>query len=120
MQLEEALQPGQIHLKNESDGPVARVCHPPAILCEVKLTDGRYLVDLTGFKDDEDSEIELLDHLLFSLEVGLKRRGAVLPWSVRCRVNSSHEGMASGRSCRIWPGITSSPADAPSQLAVAD
>jgi putative intracellular protease/amidase len=63
----------------ESDRPVAMVCHAPAILRDIKKSDGTYLVDgvnLTGFKNDEDSEIELLHHLLFSLEDELKRRGA--------------------------------------------
>jgi len=63
----------------ESERPVAMVCHAPAILRDIKLSDGTYLVDgvsLTGFKNDEDTEIELLHHLLFSLEDELKRRGA--------------------------------------------
>ncbi|KPD10453.1 type 1 glutamine amidotransferase domain-containing protein [Phaeobacter sp. 11ANDIMAR09] len=63
----------------ESGRPVAMVCHAPAILRDIKKSDGSYLVDglnLTGFKNDEDSEIELLHHLLFSLEDEMKRRGA--------------------------------------------
>jgi putative intracellular protease/amidase len=63
----------------ESHRPIAMVCHAPAILRDVKLSNGKYLVDgvrLTGFKNDEDHEIELLQHLLFSLEDELKRRGA--------------------------------------------
>ena len=55
------------------------VCHSPAILRDIKKSDGEYLVkglSLTGFKNDEDSEIELQHHLLFSLEDELKRRGA--------------------------------------------
>ncbi len=63
----------------ESDRPVAMVCHAPAILRDIKLSNGEYLVkgvDLTGFKNAEDSEIELLHHLLFSLEDELKNRGA--------------------------------------------
>lgn len=63
----------------ETKRPVAMVCHAPAILRDVKLSNGKYLVEgvrLTGFKNDEDSEIELLHHLLFSLEDELKRRGA--------------------------------------------
>lgn len=63
----------------ETRRPVAMVCHAPAILRDVKLSNGKYLVEgvrLTGFKNDEDSEIELLHHLLFSLEDELKRRGA--------------------------------------------
>ncbi|CAM1346129.1 type 1 glutamine amidotransferase domain-containing protein [Tenacibaculum crassostreae] len=63
----------------ESGRPVAMVCHAQAILRDVKLTNGKYLVEgvnLTGFKDSEDAEIELDKHLLFSLEQELKRRGA--------------------------------------------
>lgn len=63
----------------ESDREIAMVCHAPAILRDVKLTNGKYLVEglnLTGFKDAEDAEIELDRHLLFSLEQELKRRGA--------------------------------------------
>lgn len=63
----------------ESDRPVAMVCHAPAILRDTKKSDGTYLVDglnPTGFKNAEDSEIELLHHLLFSLEDELKGRGA--------------------------------------------
>lgn len=59
--------------------PIAMVCHAPAILRDVKKADGEYLVrgvSLTGFKNDEDYEIELLHHLLFSLEDELKGRGA--------------------------------------------
>jgi putative intracellular protease/amidase len=63
----------------ESNRPIAMVCHAPAILRDVKKSNGEYLVkglNLTGFKNDEDAEIELLHHLLFSLEDELKGRGA--------------------------------------------
>lgn len=59
--------------------PIAMVCHAPAILRDVKKSNGEHLVkgvNLTGFKNDEDTEIELLKHLLFSLEDELKGRGA--------------------------------------------
>ncbi len=59
--------------------PIAMVCHAPAILRDLKKDDGEYLIKglkLTGFKNAEDSEIELLQHLLFSLEDELKNRGA--------------------------------------------
>ena len=64
---------------HKTDRPIAMVCHAPAILRDVKKADGHYLVEgvsLTGFKNAEDTEIELLDHLLFSLEDELKNRGA--------------------------------------------
>jgi len=73
----------------ETGRMVAMVCHAPAILRDVKLSNGKYLVDglnLTGFKDAEDAEIELDKHLLFSLEQDLKLRGAkyksVKNWAV--------------------------------------
>ena len=59
--------------------PIAMVCHAPAILRDVKKDNGEYLVkgvNLTGFKNSEDAEIELDKHLLFSLEDELKNRGA--------------------------------------------
>lgn len=62
-----------------SNRPIAMVCHAPAILRDVKLPNGEFLVkglNLTGFKNAEDTEIELLQHLLFSLEDELKGRGA--------------------------------------------
>ena len=43
----------------ETDRPIAMVCHAPAILRDVKLSNGKFLVDgvnLTGFKDAEDAE----------------------------------------------------------------
>lgn len=64
---------------HKAERPIAMVCHAPAILRDVKKDDGQYLVDglnLTGFKNAEDTEIELLQHLLFSLEDELKNRGA--------------------------------------------
>ena len=63
----------------ETNRPIAMVCHAPAILRDVKLCNGKFLVEgknLTGFKDAEDAEIELDKHLLFSLEQELKGRGA--------------------------------------------
>jgi len=63
----------------ETNRPIAMVCHAPAILRDVKLSNGKFLAEgknLTGFKDAEDAEIELDKHLLFSLEQELKGRGA--------------------------------------------
>ena len=61
----------------ETNRPIAMVCHAPAILRDVKLSNGKFLAEgknLTGFKDAEDAEIELDKHLLFSLEQDLKLR----------------------------------------------
>lgn len=59
--------------------PIAMVCHGPAVLRDAKKSDGSPLVagvNLTGFKNDEDIELDLLRHLLFSLEDDLAARGA--------------------------------------------
>lgn len=64
---------------HESNRPIAMVCHAPAILRDVKKSDGGYLATgkrLTGFKNEEDAEVERLHPLLFSLEDELRRRGA--------------------------------------------
>lgn len=93
----------------ESKRPVAMVCHAPAILRDVKLTNGDYLVDgvrLTGFKNDEDSEIELLHHLLFSLEDELKRRGATYVANTNWHANVVVDGaLMTGQSPASAPPL---------------
>ena len=59
--------------------PVAMVCHAPAILRDAKGPDGAPLVkgmNVTGFTDAEDEELDLARHLLFSLERALTGNGA--------------------------------------------
>ena len=59
--------------------PVAMVCHSPAILRDAKKPNGEPLVkglDVTGFTDAEDEELDLSRHLLFSLERALTLNGA--------------------------------------------
>lgn len=58
---------------------VAMVCHAPAILRDAKKPNGEPLVrgiDVTGFTDAEDEELDLARHLLFSLERALTLNGA--------------------------------------------
>jgi len=58
--------------------PVAMVCHAPGILRDAKKPDGEPLVkglNVTGFTDAEDEELDLARHLLFSLERALKLNG---------------------------------------------
>jgi len=59
--------------------PVAMVCHAPAILRDAKRPNGEPLVrgvNVTGFTDAEDKELDLARHLLFSLERALVLNGA--------------------------------------------
>src|SRR5271165_2873592 len=63
----------------ERKTPVAMVCHAPAILRDAKKPNGEPLVkglDVTGFTDAEDEELDLSRHLLFSLERALTLNGA--------------------------------------------
>lgn len=59
--------------------PVAMVCHAPAVLRDAKKVNGEPLVqgmNVTGFTDAEDTELDLSRHLLFSLEKALTINGA--------------------------------------------
>lgn len=60
-------------------GVVAAVCHGPAGLVNVKLPDGRYLVDgkdVSAFTNDEERAVGLYDVVPFLLADALKARGA--------------------------------------------
>jgi putative intracellular protease/amidase len=58
---------------------VSAVCHGPAGLLEVKLSDGEYLIagkDLTGFSWDEEVKVGRDRAVPYNLEEELKKRGA--------------------------------------------
>lgn len=72
----------------ESDGIVAAVCHGPAALIDVKLSNDQYLVDgknVAAFTNEEETLRGLEKVVPFLLETELKDRGANLvsgkPWS---------------------------------------
>lgn len=63
----------------ENGGIVAGVCHGPAGLVNIKLKNGKYLVDgkkINAFTNEEESEVKLTDVIPFLLENKLKERGA--------------------------------------------
>jgi len=63
----------------ETGGVVAAVCHGPAGLVNVKLSDGNYLVDgkrVNSFTDDEEHKVGLENVVPFLLESKLRERGA--------------------------------------------
>lgn len=63
----------------ERGGVVAAVCHGPAGLVNIKLSDGRYLVDgkdVAAFTNDEERAVGLHDTVPFLLADALKERGA--------------------------------------------
>jgi putative intracellular protease/amidase len=63
----------------ESNKVVAAVCHGPAGLLEVKLSNGDYLIDgkkLTGFSWKEEVKVDRDQAVPFNLEEELQKRGA--------------------------------------------
>lgn len=64
----------------ERGGVVAAVCHGPAALVNLRLSDGRHLVDgkeVAGFTNDEERAVGLTDVVPFLLADALVARGAV-------------------------------------------
>lgn len=63
----------------ENGGIVAGVCHGPAGLVNIKLSNGKYLVDgkkINAFTNEEEAEVKLTNIVPFLLEDKLKERGA--------------------------------------------
>jgi putative intracellular protease/amidase len=63
----------------ENDGVVAAVCHGPAGLVNVRLSNGKYLVDgktITAFTNAEEESVKLSKVVPFLLENQLIERGA--------------------------------------------
>ena len=63
----------------ENGGVVAAVCHGPAGLVNLTLSDGRYLVDgkdVSAFTNDEECAVGLYNTVPFLLADALQKRGA--------------------------------------------
>lgn len=64
----------------EHGGIVSAVCHGPAALVNVKLSDGKFLVDgknLTAFTNAEEADVQATDIVPYLLETALKNHGAI-------------------------------------------
>lgn len=64
----------------EQGGAIGAVCHGPAGLVNMKLSDGSYLVDgkrVASFTDEEEQAVGLEDVMPFLLASELKKRGAI-------------------------------------------
>ncbi|WP_347375045.1 type 1 glutamine amidotransferase domain-containing protein [Aequorivita sp. Q41] len=64
----------------ENNGVVSAVCHGPAGLVNIKLSNGRYLVDgkkVNAFTNEEEIKVNLADVVPFLLEDTLLERGAI-------------------------------------------
>lgn len=63
----------------EQGGIVSAVCHGPAALVNVKLSNGNYLIagkEVSAFTNEEEQAVELTKIVPFSLETKLKEHGA--------------------------------------------
>ncbi|PKL80960.1 MAG: type 1 glutamine amidotransferase domain-containing protein [Ignavibacteriae bacterium HGW-Ignavibacteriae-4] len=64
----------------ENNGIVSAVCHGPAGLVNIKLSNGSYLVDgkkINSFTNEEEVKVKLENVVPFMLEDKLKERGAI-------------------------------------------
>lgn len=64
----------------EQNGVVAAVCHGPAGLVNIKLSNGVFLIagkKISGFTNEEEEAVKLTSVVPFSLEDKLKERGAI-------------------------------------------
>ena len=64
----------------ENDGIVSAICHGPAALVNVKLSNGHYLIagkHLTSFTEAEETAVKLQGIVPFSLEQRLSKDGAL-------------------------------------------
>ncbi|MFI2744481.1 type 1 glutamine amidotransferase domain-containing protein [Zhouia sp. PK063] len=73
----------------EANGIVAAVCHGPAGLVNIKLSNGNYLIDgkkVNGFTNEEEELVGLTNVVPFLLEDQLKEHGGIYekskPWQV--------------------------------------
>lgn len=81
----------------EKGKPVASVCHGPAAFVNVKLSNGKHLLEgreVTGFSNVEEDQVELSKWMPFMLEDKLKAAAgkyvkAAEPWGVKTVVDGN-------------------------------
>lgn len=64
----------------ENNGIVSAVCHGPSALVNLKLSNGKYLVEgkkVNAFTNEEETAVKLENVVPFLLEDKLKERGAI-------------------------------------------
>lgn len=78
----------------ERDGLVGAVCHGPAGIVNIRLSDGEYLVrgkKVNGFTNEEEELVKLTDVVPFLMEDKLKERGGIYeqsaPWQPHVTVD---------------------------------
>ena len=83
----------------ESGRIVSAVCHAPAVLTNVKLSDGSYLVKgrkVTCFSNEEEEQSQMVDNCPFLVETRLGERGGEFqkgtPWTEKVVVDKDSQG----------------------------
>lgn len=78
----------------ENNGLVGAVCHGPAGIVNIRLSDGEYLVSgkkVNGFTNEEEELVKLTDVVPFLMEDKLKERGGIYeksaPWQPHVTVD---------------------------------
>lgn len=73
----------------EQNGVVGAVCHGPAGLLNIQLSNGKYLLDgkkVNGFTNEEEKLVGLIEVVPFLLEDQIRERGGIFeksaPWQV--------------------------------------
>ncbi len=93
----------------EKNGIVAAVCHGPAGILNIKLSNGKYLIDgkkVSGFTNEEEDQVKLTNVVPFLLEDQLKSRGGVyeksVPWQ---RHVTSDQRLITGQNPQSAKGV---------------
>lgn len=79
----------------ENDGPVGAVCHGPAALVNVKLTDGSLLINdkkTAVFTNSEEEAVELTEAMPFLLQTAFEKAGATVKTAENFTVNAVRDG----------------------------
>jgi putative intracellular protease/amidase len=90
-------------------GVVASVCHGPAAIVNVKLPNGRYLVEgkeVSAFTNDEEAAVKLTEAMPFLLESRLRERGGRFAKAPNFQAHmSSSERLVTGQNPASAVGV---------------
>lgn len=93
----------------ENNGVVAAVCHGPAGLANIKLSNGQYLVagkKVNGFTNEEEEIVKLTKVVPFLLEDKLKERGGIYEKSAPWQVHVTQDGrLITGQNPQSAKGV---------------
>lgn len=93
----------------ENNGVVAAVCHGPAGLVNIRLSNGKYLVDgkkVNGFTNEEEEIVKLTHVVPFLLEDRLKERGGIFEQSEPWKAHVTTDGrLITGQNPQSAKGV---------------